>query len=63
MRRGGLSNDAGVVVIGEQPTRQGAPEDIKGLADRIHLSSSASLQDDDVYDDQETIMMITRVIG
>ena len=62
MRRGGLSNDAGVVVVGEQPTRQGAPEYIKGLADRIHLSSRA-LQDDDVYDDQETIMMITRVIG
>jgi len=64
---GGLSDDAGVVVIGEQPSRQGATEDIKGLADRIHLSSSALKDDGHDYhdenqdDDQETIMMITRL--
>ena len=63
---GGLSDDTGVVVIGEEPTRQGTTEDIKGLADRIHLSSSALKDDghdyhDDQDDDQETIMMITRL--
>jgi len=63
---GSLSDDTSVVVIGEEPTRQGATEDIKGLADRIHLSSSALKDDGHDYhdnqdDDQETIMMITRL--